>query len=292
MESSSGEKPDHRTSSTTEGQSTQSTGEPPVKTLSKCLAPFKKTHGSIVQGILNHHGTQGDLRDVALSHSLEELAALTDDASGEPADHLSQGTDKKGKASGKAAGHRDVAASTQPRPQTFVAARAFRKDLFQNEPTGVLQRMTMDREIYSSANESTRNGVVQFLHNQPRDFNIRQDSILSALRHANAFAGIPPSDHQAVSDSVKALQTTQAIVDDPETIQPLMDAGLNTAFAVSSMPEASFVRTIKGKVDSAQARATLGFETITLWFRYCKLLVERGLQQSITEPVCSNENKR
>src|SRR4051812_29589365 len=60
--------------------------------------------------------------------------------------------------------------------------------------------------------------------------------------------------HKEVSDAVKELQTARAIAVHPEAIKPLREAGLSTAFAVSSISEKAFVESLKDKIDEKVAK--------------------------------------
>ncbi|KAH6949413.1 hypothetical protein BKA56DRAFT_289382, partial [Ilyonectria sp. MPI-CAGE-AT-0026] len=204
----------------------------------RSLAPFFAGQERIVFGMLGNLTPDTDLRDLALAHGLSDLASF--------AAPKANTDEPKTLAAGNST------SSTTPANKEAIA---FRRELFQIEPTGVVQRMVIDDEVGSFPSDKVRQSVVKFMENQPRSFDISRTSVHVALRNANAFADIPADQHSEVSDAVKELQTAQAIAVHPDAIKPLREAGLFTAFAVSSMSEKGFVESLSGKVDADVAKA-------------------------------------
>ncbi|KAN0108658.1 hypothetical protein V8E51_008400 [Hyaloscypha variabilis] len=125
-------------------------------------------------------------------------------------------------------------------------AQAVRQRFFKAEPTAVLHRMVIDKEILAPS-DHVRNGVAQFFANHG-DFDIRGQSVLTELQQPDAFKGVPTEHQGPVADALKRLQTVQSLSNRPEAIPILQKANLTTAFQVSSIPKASFVRAMKGQL--------------------------------------------
>ncbi|RKK82860.1 hypothetical protein BFJ71_g15130 [Fusarium oxysporum] len=228
----------HLRASRGDHEGTSSATSPRETEVIRSLAPFFAGHERIVFGMLGNLTPDTDLRDLALAHGLSDLADFAaPNANTDEPKTLAAGD----RTSSASPGHKE--------------AVAFRRELFQIEPTGVVQRMVIDDEVGSFPSDKVRQSVVKFMENQSRSFDISRTSVHVALRNANAFAGIPADQHSEVSDAVKGLQTAQAIAVHPETIKPLREAGLSTAFAVSSMSEKGFVESLSGKVDADVAKA-------------------------------------
>lgn len=118
----------------------------------------------------------------------------------------------------------------------------FRRRLFADEPTAVLQQMIASDDpsehlpIHPSA--AIRDALVSFLDRQP-EFNIRKTSVLAAI-HADQ-SQMDGETRTAVTDSLKLLQRVQALTPAPETVKPLLDEGMNSALRVSSIPKKRFI---------------------------------------------------
>ena len=100
-------------------------------------------------------------------------------------------------------------------------------------------------------------GLATFFANQP-NFNIRKTSVLTALKHPNAFNGISKDHIPQVKEHLKTLQRVQALTPTPEAIPVLLEAGFKSAYQVSGVPKAHFIKTFSeklGKTTAAQIHA-------------------------------------
>lgn len=136
----------------------------------------------------------------------------------------------------------------QPQNEGLVQ---FRRNVFRIDPTPVLHRMLLDREVEVS-NPDTREGLIKFFSNQP-DFNMRSYSSLAALRHTDAFKDIPLKDRNEVAKSVKMLQCTQALTSKPECVPILINAGVTSAFHVSSFSREGFLQSFGTRLGHDEA---------------------------------------
>jgi len=120
-------------------------------------------------------------------------------------------------------------------------AKTLNRELFAIAPSAVLQRMmTIDSES-PIVDKVERSSVTTFLNNLPQ-FNIRSTSIYEAIKLPDAFKGI--EEHRdVVINNVKALQRIVAVTPVVEAIPVLMKANVHTAFSISEMPKAQFVKT-------------------------------------------------
>ena len=166
------------------------------------------------------------IRDVVLGVGLEDLNSLTKASE--------DGKANSNKASGQSHG------------------TVLRQTFFKVEPTAVIHRMVLDNEI-ESPDSATRDSLAKFFSNQP-DFNIREKSVLAAIQHPEAFTGIPVEKQGNISSRLKALQTVQALSSRPEAIPILMKANIRSAFQVSSIPEASFVKAFASTLGTEHAK--------------------------------------
>jgi len=129
---------------------------------------------------------------------------------------------------------------TTPDMQIKAYATSIMANVFKTETSAVLQRMTTNGELpITDANVKT--GVIGFLNNQPT-FNIRTDSVYTALQNPTALDGVADQNREAVVSQMKVLQRLQAISPSPETVSKLMSANLTGAYHVTEMTESSFVQ--------------------------------------------------
>lgn len=123
---------------------------------------------------------------------------------------------------------------------TNTYATGLNTALFKVAPSAVLQRMMATEKESPIADPVSRGNVATFLNNLP-DFNIRNTSIYEAIKHPDAFKGIE-TQQDAVIGNLKTLQRISAISPVAEAVPVLMKANIHTAFRISEMPEAQFVK--------------------------------------------------
>ena len=128
----------------------------------------------LIAGVMEKVPAAKSLRDVALGLSLEDLTSLVR-PTGSPAVSLAVSTPSTSSTE-KEMTSQDL---------RLQDAHAVRTNLFKAQPTAVIHRMVIDNEI-NITTTGLRDGVVQFLQNQPDEFNIRKTSILVAMKHPNA----------------------------------------------------------------------------------------------------------
>jgi hypothetical protein len=94
-----------------------------------------------------------------------------------------------------------------------------------------------------------RQGVAQFFVNEP-DFEFANTHIDTYLttHAATAFKGIPERDRAAVTTQLKALQRTFRVASSYEHMQTLMGEGLDSAYAITSIPQGTFVQLFGSKL--------------------------------------------
>lgn len=149
----------------------------------------------------------------------------------------------------------DPEGATPTAPEIPPAAVAFQQMLFHHEPSAVVARMVQGNEIPvhapkaitgSSAVTGTpdanavKDGVVRFFDNNP-SFNIRLQSVATALSDPDSLNGVPAEHHEEVVKNLHTLQRTQALTPAPEAIPGLTRAGMTSAFKVAQIPENNFV---------------------------------------------------
>ena len=89
--------------------------------------------------------------------------------------------------------------------------------------------------------------MVSFLNNRP-SFNIRQKSITTALSQPDALKGVESAKVPEVTRTLKTLQCVQALAATPDAVPPLVNSGVSSAFQVSQIPKAHFVRRFAGSL--------------------------------------------
>jgi Tc toxin complex TcA C-terminal TcB-binding domain/ABC toxin N-terminal region/Neuraminidase-like domain/Putative peptidoglycan binding domain len=186
-------------------------------TLAHSVAVWSDNNAPVVKAFTQQPGVT-NLRDVALGFNVEKLAALV-----EPKDVPAS-----------------IAGATADEKKRNYAT-FLRRKLFDTETSAVLQRMVLDAEI-PIADTTVRAGVTTFLSNQPT-FNIRTTSVYTALKHPDAFRGIPEEQRAGFIEQLKTLQRVQALSPVPEAVPVLMNAKLTSAFQVGEMPESAFLST-------------------------------------------------
>lgn len=134
-------------------------------------------------------------------------------------------------------------------------ARQLRTGLFRREPTAVLQRMVQDDEI-SVGGGAEQAGVVRVLGNLGAGFDLRRNSLTSALRAPDALDGVPEDQRKGVIERLKTLQRVQAISPTPEAVAAVIGTGNRSAMAVAMTPRDQFLRRVEGQLDPATAVAT------------------------------------
>jgi len=179
------------------------------------------------------------LRDVALNYNETKLASVYGNQQGPPPEKE------------KTFAVKDAKPVSKPAPPP--AATQFQRKLFWKEPSAVIQRMVQEKEL-PLASDTTRNGVLQFFNNLP-DFNIRQTSIVTALRDKKALAGIPDQHVTDVTTQLKTLQLTQTLTHDPQALPALLKKGMTSSLKVASIPESIFVRRMGEDIDQDTVRA-------------------------------------
>jgi hypothetical protein len=164
-----------------------------------------------------------------------------------------------------------VAAAAPPHPGPNIKAKAvalgFQRRMFAVEPTAVLQQMIASEDedsnpseqlpIHSSA--AVRTEVAKFLARQP-GFNIRTTSVIAALHQDEAnIKDIDLQIRSDVTESLKLLQSVQALAPTPEAIKPLLDTGWTDATRLSSVPKKRFVtKMVPGLAESGASLAEAG----------------------------------
>ncbi|MET9088413.1 neuraminidase-like domain-containing protein [Streptomyces sp. NPDC004237] len=167
---------------------------------------------------------------------------------------LQKGLDDLVTALGRSAPPADLPGDTaQVRRTAF--ARQLRTGLFQREPTAVLQRMVQDDEI-SIGGAAEQAGVVRVLGNLGAGFDLRRDSLTSALRAPEALDGVPEDQRKGVIEGLKTLQRVQAFSPTPEAVAAVIGTGNRSAMAVAMTPREQFLRLVKGQLDPATAVGT------------------------------------
>ena len=176
----------------------------------------------VVTNILSQWTKFKQIDDVARKLTLEELAALLE----EPVAGLALAPAAATPAPG----------AVSSRAQLNVA-RSLRTRLYDRVPSAILEKMVGDGEL-AAGSADVQTGVVQFLKNLP-DFDIRTTSVRVAFANAGAFASIAPEFHEPVKRELEKMSRMQAIgiVASPS----LAKAGLSTSFAISEMPQSTFV---------------------------------------------------
>ncbi|MEY9987986.1 hypothetical protein ABIE67_000018 [Streptomyces sp. V4I8] len=134
-------------------------------------------------------------------------------------------------------------------------ARQLRTGLFRREPTAVLQRMVQDDEI-SVGGAAEQAGVVRVLGNLGDGFDLRRNSLTSALQAPGALDGVPEDQRKGVTEGLKTLQRVQAISPTPEAVAAVIGTGNRSAMAVAMTPRDQFLRRVEGQLNSATAVAT------------------------------------
>lgn len=119
------------------------------------------------------------------------------------------------------------------------------RELFTAAPSAVLQRMLNSDKESPVKDKAVRTSLTTFLDNQP-DFNIRTTSVYEAIRKEDAFKGIEEQKEEVVAQ-LKNLQRVSAISPVAEAVPVLMKSNLVTAYQVSEMPEAQFVKTFSAQ---------------------------------------------
>lgn len=103
-----------------------------------------------------------------------------------------------------------------------------------------------------------REGVAQFLHNAP-DFDLchtHVDAFLAEQR-VTALKGIAPQYHEALAHQLKRMQRVFRVIPDAAAMNTLLVAGLDSAHAITRMPQSTFVGHFQEKLGSEQlARET------------------------------------
>lgn len=94
-----------------------------------------------------------------------------------------------------------------------------------------------------------RQGVAQFFTNEP-NFEFAETHIDNYLAEhaATAFNGIAEKDRPAVTNQLKALQRVSRVAPRYGDMETLMGEGLDSAFAISSMPQKMFVEMFSKKL--------------------------------------------
>jgi hypothetical protein len=196
--------------------------------LAHALAEWSEDNAPIVKALVGQRDIK-NLRDVALHYNVDKLSKIID-AEVIPERIAGKGKDEKKKG----------------------LALALQHKLFAVETSAVLQRMTQDEEI-PIVDENLRSGVVQFFDNQP-NFNIRNTSVYTALKHPEAFKNIPEEQRPKIVEEVKTLQRVQAISPIQEAVPVLMNANLTSAFQVAEIPESTFLKAYSTTLGEETAR--------------------------------------
>jgi len=103
-------------------------------------------------------------------------------------------------------------------------------------------------------NPKIQNDLVQFFANQP-DFNIRKTSVNKAFTAPEAFHGIPADVIPNVKKEMASLQRLQALTSNPGSIPHLLNAGIKSAFQVSTFSPAQFQAIFAGKLSRETANS-------------------------------------
>ena len=201
----------------------------------------------VTSELMGHAGNASNLRDVILATGIDDLTAVfARNTAGKDSATATATITMPSPSPGKEQ-QQQQPKQQDPRQQ----ATSLRRRFFVEEPTAVLHRMVLDQEITVPSTD-VRAGVAQFFNNLPK-YNIRRTSILAALNQPSAFDGIPVEKQPEVATTLKRLQIVQALSARPEDIPILQKANLASAFQVSSIPRASFVRALAGKLGGAEA---------------------------------------
>ncbi|MFD7815280.1 neuraminidase-like domain-containing protein [Streptomyces sp. NPDC059785] len=177
-------------------------------------------------------GTVPSFRTIALQNGLDDLVA----------------------ALGQSAPPTGLSGDT-PQERRMAFARQLRTGLFRREPTAVLQRMVQDDEI-SVGNAAEQAGVVRVLDNLGAGFDLRQNSLNSALQAPDALDGVSEDQRAGVIEGLKTLQRVQAISPTPEALAAVIGTGNRSAMAVAMTPRDQFLRRVEGQLDPAAAVVT------------------------------------
>ncbi|KAL8705429.1 MAG: hypothetical protein Q9201_001453 [Fulgogasparrea decipioides] len=227
--------------------------------LANALAGVFDDDAPIVKTLIDGRKVQ-TLRDLALNYS---KGSLLDIAKTHVA--LSDGNTAPSSA-GTAVGSPSVSGAApvvEGDKELLAKVTRFRRNIFQAEPSAFISRMVSDGELLTSgqdvpndanASQKFRDGIVSFFRTNKPDFDIRKTSVLDALSDPQALIGIDESLKPSVTKQLKTLQRTQALVQDPEALPPLIEAGITSAFQVSQISEEAFVKILQPKVDEQTAR--------------------------------------
>ncbi|GGO53676.1 Tc toxin subunit A-related protein [Streptomyces lasiicapitis] len=142
-----------------------------------------------------------------------------------------------------------------PQERRRAFAQQLRTGLFRREPTAVLQRMVQDDEI-SVGDAAEQAGVVRVLDNLGAGFDLRQNSLTSALQAPDALDGVSEDQRAGVIEGLKTLQRVQAISPTPEAVAAVIRTGNRSAMAVAMTPRDQFLRRVRGQLDPATAVVT------------------------------------
>jgi hypothetical protein len=134
-----------------------------------------------------------------------------------------------------------------------ITAKAYaaklNEELFQLEPTAMVQNMAGNPVESPVADRVMSGNVAVFLSNQPESFNMKTTSIYEAFQHENAFKGIAPELREGLKKEVKALQRVVALSPIPEALPVLMKTNMTSALMISDMPEQQFVKNLSGMLN-------------------------------------------
>jgi hypothetical protein len=196
------------------------------------VAEWSEDRPVVAANLLSQWAKFKKIDDVARKLTLNEIASLLE----EPP------------AAGLALAPAAAAPAAVGNREEMVIAKSLRTRLYDRVPSAVLEKMVGDGEL-AAPNANVQAGVIQFLKNQP-DFDIRTTSVRVAFAKAGAFANIATDLHAPVKRELETISRTQAIgiVASPS----LAKAGLSTSFAISEMPQSTFVAQFQNELGGAE----------------------------------------
>lgn len=173
-------------------------------------------------------------RSIAVQYGLHRIRSLVENAQ-QPAD-------------GVVAMSKRMSTSSAAERASKLAT-SFRRHLYAEEPTAVLQQMIASDDEAANPSENlpihsspeVRKGVANFLARRP-GFNIRTASVITELEADDGGAdATEPEFRKDVAESLKLLQRVQALAPAPEAIAPLLEMNLTSAAQLSSIPKKKFI---------------------------------------------------
>ena len=199
-----------------------------------------------VKTLLDDDGIRS-LADVARKYNDDQISRLLEQ------DHAASRDER-----GLVEGHGD-----REGDPSLPQAKAIQQNLFLREPSATIGRLVKERKLPLVADsthdkphldeEAVQDGVHAFFESKP-EFNIRQTSVLEALRSPQALEGVKEEHRPAVVSQLKVLQRTQALTDSPDAIPELLGSAVTSAFKASQMSQESFVDLFKDRLDSTTSR--------------------------------------